>query len=1093
MTLIPIWKGELKLPQQSAAPKKIGKNFVHRTLIQECIIQTELFKSYEEGYCEFRTKLPYPYNLIYLRLKRGKRRTKMEHPSLILIHELELEEISIETKFKWEYLPDIIIKERSVDEVVDSWDNKFQFRLIDEASERSGLRLPQLGAVHAIAAHFCIGKNFEPATIVLPTGTGKTETMLSALVYRKFSRVLVLVPTKVLRKQINSKFLTLGILPLIGVLPFNIERPHVLEIKNGLKSEEEAGEILKKSNIIIATPQILSKSDPDAINTLVDGTSDLMIDEAHHSPASTWDKIRTRFLNKRIIQFTATPFRNDEKEIGGKIIFNYKLGDAQKDGYYKSIRFHPIEDFREKVKSDREIALKAIGILKKDIEIDKNDHLLMVRTNENERASQLCKLYSQIAPEFAPVEVHSGMSAGENAESFHKLNARLSRIIVCVDMLGEGFDFPQLKIAAIHDYHKSLAITLQFIGRITRSTSGVGDAAVIMNIADPEVDAGLEKLYSANAEWDIIIRRLSEEKIERELKLQEIVEKLKQRGTLAEQISLRTLKPNFTAQIYRVNTNEWNPSVFDEPIPSNIKHYHSIATNPNLLIVLGVQENDVKWGRNQDINDIVHKLLIAYWNEEQSSLFVYCNDYDGLRVESIVKVIFDGQVELVSGSPIFNVLNNVEFPLAKNLGSSKTGVISFTQYFGPNVTDGLSEIEKKDSELSNIACLGYEEGEKVIWGAAKKRGKIWSMSGGTIDEWISWCDRIWLKVNSEVAEDNITKNFLRPIKLESYHPKAVISVQWGEKLQLKKFDQVQIILDNEEEPLLYTEIEILNIGEVGHPYLIRISTESKYAIYSLEINSHLDQGYRYELMEGHEVYIRSGKSSPQPFIDFMVKDPILLYYSDGSHSYNNYHIQPRIEPYNYDINNLEVWDWGKIPLNQESMGKEGNKETIQFKTFEHIYDEFDVIINDDGKGEAADLVCLKLIESNEIALSLVHCKNAVNNKPGADIRDLYTVCGQAQKSIKVKHRGISSLYNEIQKRELLWNAQGYTRFLKGSLKDFNSLKNRARVSKIKFNVTIVQPGISKNKISNDMLRILATTELFLKKTSDAELLVIVNK
>ena len=37
--------------------------------------------------------------------------------------------------------------------------------------------------------------------------------------------------------------------------------------------------------------------------------------------------------------------------------------------------------------------------------------------------------------------------------------------IVCVDMLGEGYDFPNLKVAAIHVPHKSLVSTLQFIGR----------------------------------------------------------------------------------------------------------------------------------------------------------------------------------------------------------------------------------------------------------------------------------------------------------------------------------------------------------------------------------------------------------------------------------------------------------------------------------------------------------------------------------------------------------------------------------------------------------------------------------------------------
>ena len=36
-------------------------------------------------------------------------------------------------------------------------------------------------------------------------------------------------------------------------------------------------------------------------------------------------------------------------------------------------------------------------------------------------------------------------------------------------MLGEGFDLPELKIAALHDVKKSLPVTLQFTGRFTRT------------------------------------------------------------------------------------------------------------------------------------------------------------------------------------------------------------------------------------------------------------------------------------------------------------------------------------------------------------------------------------------------------------------------------------------------------------------------------------------------------------------------------------------------------------------------------------------------------------------------------------------------
>ena len=51
-----------------------------------------------------------------------------------------------------------------------------------------------------------------------------------------------------------------------------------------------------------------------------------------------------------------------------------------------------------------------------------------------------------------------------------------SRIVICVNMLGEGFDLPELKIVALHDLHKSLPILLQFAGRFSRTSPIAGDA-----------------------------------------------------------------------------------------------------------------------------------------------------------------------------------------------------------------------------------------------------------------------------------------------------------------------------------------------------------------------------------------------------------------------------------------------------------------------------------------------------------------------------------------------------------------------------------------------------------------------------------------
>lgn len=60
-----------------------------------------------------------------------------------------------------------------------SWRNGINYVLQLEAAEglaaRPGLRSPQIGALHAIAAHWSLSK--DPAIVVMPTGTGKTEVM----------------------------------------------------------------------------------------------------------------------------------------------------------------------------------------------------------------------------------------------------------------------------------------------------------------------------------------------------------------------------------------------------------------------------------------------------------------------------------------------------------------------------------------------------------------------------------------------------------------------------------------------------------------------------------------------------------------------------------------------------------------------------------------------------------------------------------------------------------------------------------------------------------------------------------------------------
>lgn len=69
---------------------------------------------------------------------------------------------------------------------------------------------------------------------------------------------------------------------------------------------------------------------------------------------------------------------------------------------------------------------------------------------------------------------------------------------------------------------------------------------------------------------------------------------------------------------------------------------------------------------------------------------------------------------------------------------------------------------------------------------------------------------------------------------------------------------------------------------------------------------------------------------------------------------------------------------------------------------------------------------------------------------------------------------------------------GATRFLKRGQKELAYFKEKSRESRVEFEVVIIQPGASKDSVTIPILQLLGTTELFLKKTTDAHFRVALN-
>jgi len=168
------------------------------------------------------------------------------------------------------------------DEVLTSWEGGFE--IVEETRDGGhvapGLRSPQVGALYAALAHWRVSE--DEATIVLPTGTGKTEAMLAIYAHQRLPKLLVIVPTTALRTQIGGKFLSMGVLQEFGILTDEALLPFVGFLKKGITSAAEVADFVGHCNVIVATMSSLRACNLAARRALAEHCTHMFVDEAHH-------------------------------------------------------------------------------------------------------------------------------------------------------------------------------------------------------------------------------------------------------------------------------------------------------------------------------------------------------------------------------------------------------------------------------------------------------------------------------------------------------------------------------------------------------------------------------------------------------------------------------------------------------------------------------------------------------------------------------------------------------------------------------------------------------------------------------------------
>jgi hypothetical protein len=501
----------------------------------------------------------------------------------------------------------------------------------------------------------------------------------------------------------------------------------------------------------------------------------LFIDEAHHVAAPTWKGFKDMFAKNRIIQFTATPFRNDDEPIGGKRIFTFSLRHAQEQNYFKQIQFKPVMEF-DPTRRDAAIAEAAVEQLRADAALG---HILMARVGNITRAEEVFKCYEK-HPEFNPVQIHTGIkSKAQRDEIRKKLLSGESRIVVCVDMLGEGFDLPELKIAAFHDIRKTLAVTLQLVGRFTRSKPNLGNATIIANIADLEVKHELKRLYQHDSDWNVLLPLMNERVTEGEFNLWEFLGGFQD---LPEEITLRNVRPAMSTVVYRTQCVDWNPENFAQGIPafdSLDKVYHTLNPQENTLVIVTTRRVSVEWAQIDEIHNWDWQLYVLHWDRARGLLFIHNSSNAGF-FKDLAKAVAGDNVDQIRGPKIFRCLAGVNRLKLQNVGLLEQlgRLIRYTMRAGSDVEPALSEAQKQKAIKANLFGQGFEDGHRTSIGCSYK-GRIWSYRTANLLTLTTWCRAVGGRLLDEQLDpEEVLRGTLVP-ELVSERPKKMpVAVEW---------------------------------------------------------------------------------------------------------------------------------------------------------------------------------------------------------------------------------------------------------------------------------------------------------------------------
>ncbi|MBN7384528.1 type III restriction enzyme res subunit [Mycobacteroides abscessus subsp. massiliense] len=944
-----------------------------------------------------------------------------------------------------------------------------------------GWRSPQRGALGALLGHWAVHHG-KPALVAVPTGSGKTAIALAAPYIVESNRTLVVVPSTQLRDQTVTAFADQEVLRQIGALAGQ-GNPKVLEVKGRLSSWHDCDDV----DVVVALPQSISPDHYDEDSKPPADLFDLVIvDEAHHAPARTWRAILDHFDGARKVLLTATPRRRDGKRVPGEVVFHYPLRAAMSDGYYKAVeaRLLRVGASGQRREYDELIRDEILA------EINRPEHAsstLLVRAGTRSRVAELVALYGEAGLEV--VALTSGLGDARRTEILNGLKNGTIRAVAVVGMLGEGFDLPRLRLAAYHDKHKSVASTIQLIGRLVRSHPDFPQPSVLVTVQDADVYPGLRgalwELYQEDADWPSLLPGIIDDAVAAEAADKAFA---KQLARSPAELSLESLRPLVRATVFEVD-DDWAPLFLDGNVPAGLASgdvirgrqvlYSTVTPENRTLLLVTQGTRSPRWNFDSGLDAPEYALhLITYLQPKGASrrAMLLVNSTDGTIIPGVTEVLDATSEHLRAADPgrlqrAFDTLPRLS---VSNVGVRNTygggrGSATYKTFAGSGVDRGMREADTAQAAIGHaMAQVGQGAGNAAYnTGIAVEKAKMWESRYVPLREYdgalMDFADRYW---SSAQIVAPLLPAVARGVRFDNFPEAPVAAIEMH-----------HLLLASE-----WTTLDGFPIGRLDLQHESTDASGQQLTFTAVRPDTgatvwagHLDtQGN--VVNADSPVSVRRGHQTPRPFDDLLSVMPPTVYFLNGQIVSGATLYQPPTVQRDLTRWNPAFLDWSATNIEKETdrsakVGASIHQTLKTYLTTRTTTARRRWVIENDGSGEIADLIVLEIRGAYEVSIELWHAKPASGANTSVRVTDMEVVVAQAIKS----RRWLTEreLWQEMADRysglsspalKLIDGSECLLRAFLGLVPGHPGWSLTNRPFQLRGTVVIAQPGLSWNQL-----------------------------